>query len=196
MLVVFMPICGAAALAGVLRTHPMPALQFFSLVMIGIAGSRLNAKLPRLTDNMSASLHPLLAALQLSFFEVLMVALSQVQLLVNLNTTGSPSQLRQVVSHGKWLSNWTEMLCGQFSNRPSCCQLNVPPRPKNFRNIDHGGPFWNPVLKCRAVSTSLQSTDHLESVCPINKKRFSLWIIKSSLVWCSDCLPLVVRLCL
>ena len=59
----FMAVCGAAALGlGFLRAYRMHGLQFFTLLMIGIVGSRLKVKLPGLTGNMSVNLPFILLA--------------------------------------------------------------------------------------------------------------------------------------
>ena len=76
--IIAMGLCGAAAITlGFFKTHPMHGLQFVTLLVIGILGSRLKVKLPRLTGNMSVNLPFLLmAALDLSLFEALLIALA------------------------------------------------------------------------------------------------------------------------
>lgn len=114
----FMTLCGATAFGlGFLKAHPMHGLPFFTLLMIGIVGSRLKVKLPGLNGNMSMNLpFILLATLQLSLFEALIVALSSimaqcyparqgnsngVQSLFNLSTTAVAVAVADLVAHGR-----------------------------------------------------------------------------------------------
>lgn len=120
-LIAFMALSGAAALGlGLLRTHPMHEAQFLPLLIIGIIGSRLKIKLPGLTGNMSVNLpFILLATLQLSLFEALIVALSSilaqcyparngnssaVQSLFNLSTTAVAVATAALAAHGRLIA--------------------------------------------------------------------------------------------
>jgi hypothetical protein len=96
---------------------PSHGLPFFSLLLIAIVGSRLKVKLPGLTGNMSVNLpFILLATLQLSLFEALIVSLSSimaqcypakhgnsngVQSLFNLSTTAVAVAVAALTAHGR-----------------------------------------------------------------------------------------------
>ena len=114
----FMAACGAGALAlGIMKTRPMHGLEFFTLLLIGIAGSRLKVKLPGINGNMSVNLpFILLATLQLSLFEALIVALSSilaqcyparhgnskgVQTLFNLSSTAVAVAVAALAAHSR-----------------------------------------------------------------------------------------------
>ena len=125
-LIGFMAMCGMAALVlGLFRTHPMHRLPFFTLLMIGIVSSRLKVKLPGLNGNMSMNLpFILLATLQLSLFEALIVALSsilaqcypakrgnstEVQTLFNLSTIAVAVAVAALAAHSR-IGGRSEML--------------------------------------------------------------------------------------
>lgn len=114
--IIVMALCGVAALSlGIFKAHPMHRLQFVTLLVIGILGSRLKVKLPGLTSNMSVNLpFLLLATLELSLFEALLIALAstlaqclparngrpgRVQILFNLSTVAVAVTAAEFVAH-------------------------------------------------------------------------------------------------
>jgi MASE9 protein len=114
----FMTLCGVAALgSGFLKAHSMHYVQFVALLVIGIVGSRLKVKLPGVTGNMSVNLpFILMATLQLSLFEALIIGLSstaaqclptksskpsRVQVLFNLSTMSVAVAVAGLIAHGR-----------------------------------------------------------------------------------------------
>lgn len=116
--IAIMTFCGMAAFAlGVLNAVPTRPLEFVVLLVISIAGSRLKVKLPGVTGNMSFNLpFILMATLQLSLFEALIIGLSStlaqclptksgkprgIQILFNLSTMAVAVTASGVIAHGR-----------------------------------------------------------------------------------------------
>lgn len=91
-----MVLCGTAAFGlGFFRTHPMHGTQFITLLAIGIVGSRMKVKLPGFTGNMSVNLpFLLLATLELSMFEALVVALASTAAQCLPTRSGQPTRVQ------------------------------------------------------------------------------------------------------
>jgi hypothetical protein len=74
----FIILCGLSALGyGLLQMYPLHHFRFLTLLVIALVASRLKLKLPGLTGSMSVNLpFILIAVVELSLFEALMIALA------------------------------------------------------------------------------------------------------------------------